>query len=259
MKNRMVVVGAGGRMGRRLVALGAEHEALEVVGAIDRADHPDVGRDIFGLGVCLTSDFSTPADVVVDFSLPEALDHSLDFCAKNNVALVLGTTGLGDEQLAALKKLAGQVPVVHATNMSVGMNVLFALVGKAAAMLGEAYDIEIIEHHHRFKKDAPSGTALTLAENICQATGRSYPDALVHGRSGGDTLREKGEIGMHAVRGGDIVGVHEVRYGTLGETVTFRHTAHSRDTFVHGAIRAAAWVVRQKPGLYSMRDVLGIL
>jgi 4-hydroxy-tetrahydrodipicolinate reductase len=125
-------------------------------------------------------------------------------------------------------------------------------------MLGEAYDIEIVEHHHRFKKDAPSGTALTLAENICRATDRSYPDALIYGRSGKDALRKQGEIGMHAVRGGDIVGVHSVQYSTLGETVTFHHTAHSRDTLVHGALRAAAWVVGRKPGLYTMLDVLGI-
>jgi 4-hydroxy-tetrahydrodipicolinate reductase len=245
-------------MGRRLVALGAEHGAFDVVGAVDRAGHPDLGRDIWGIGVCLTAEFPGQADVVIDFSLPEATGKTLAFCQTSKAPLVLGTTGLSNEQLAALKALSSQVPVVHATNMSVGMNVLFALVGKAAAMLGEAYDIEIVEQHHRFKKDAPSGTALTLAENICRSTDRPYPEALVHGRAGKDALRQKGEIGMHAVRAGDIVGIHNVQYSTQGETITFSHTAHSRDTLVHGALRAAAWVVGQEPGLYSMRDVLGI-
>jgi 4-hydroxy-tetrahydrodipicolinate reductase len=142
--------------------------------------------------------------------------------------------------------------------MSVGMNVLFALVGKAAAMLGEDYDIEIVEEHHRFKKDAPSGSALTLAQKICDATGRPYPASLTHGRSGKDALRKKGEIGMHAIRAGDITGVHSVIYGTLGETITLNHTAHSRDTLVRGALRAAEWLVHKPPALYSMFDVLGI-
>jgi 4-hydroxy-tetrahydrodipicolinate reductase len=142
--------------------------------------------------------------------------------------------------------------------MSVGMNVLFSLVGKVAAMLGDEYDTEIIEQHHRFKKDAPSGSALTLAENICKATGKKFPDCLINGRSGKDTLRQKGTIGVHAVRGGDITGIHSVVFSTLGETVTLNHTAHSRDTFVIGALRAAQWLVGKKPGLYSMADVLGI-
>ena len=141
--------------------------------------------------------------------------------------------------------------------MSVGMNVLFNLVGKVATMLGDEYDIEIIEQHHRFKKDAPSGSALTLAENICKATGRDCSGSLTHGRIG-DGLRQKGTIGMHAVRAGDITGVHSVIFGTLGETVTVNHTANNRDTFVRGALRAAKWLVGKEPVLYSMADVLGI-
>ena len=138
------------------------------------------------------------------------------------------------------------------------MNVLFSLVGKVAQMLGAEYDTEIIEQHHRFKKDAPSGSALTLAENICKATGKKFPDSLVYGRSGKDALRQEGTIGMHAVRGGDITGVHSVIFSTLGETVTLNHTAHSPDTFAYGALRAAKWLIGKKPGLYSMADVLGI-
>jgi 4-hydroxy-tetrahydrodipicolinate reductase len=142
--------------------------------------------------------------------------------------------------------------------MSVGMNMLFALAGKAALMLGDDYDIEIVEQHHRFKKDAPSGSALTLAKKICNATGRPYPDSLVNGRAGKDALRAKGQIGIHAVRAGDIVGVHSVIFSTMGETVTLEHTAHNRDTFARGALRAAEWLIGKTPGLYSMADVLGI-
>jgi 4-hydroxy-tetrahydrodipicolinate reductase len=138
------------------------------------------------------------------------------------------------------------------------MNVLFALAGKTASMLGDDYDIEIIEQHHRFKKDAPSGSALTLAENICKATAKKFPACLTHGRSGKDALRQKGTIGMHAVRAGDITGVHSVVFSTLGETVTLNHTAHSRDTFARGALRAAQWLIGKKPGLYSMTDVLDL-
>jgi len=258
MASRLVIVGAAGRMGRRLITLGAEQESLEVVGAVDDPAHPDQGKDICGKGVTVSDSFPPQADVVIDFSLPEAATRTLTFCREQQAALVMATTGLSADHLAALHQLAEQVPVVQATNMSVGMNVLFALVGKAAAMLGIDYDIEIVEQHHRFKKDAPSGTALTLAETICHATDRPYPASLVHGRSGNDALRQPGDIGMHAVRGGDIAGVHSVQYSTLGETVTLHHTAHSRDVFAHGALRAATWVVQQQPGLYSMREVLGI-
>jgi 4-hydroxy-tetrahydrodipicolinate reductase len=138
------------------------------------------------------------------------------------------------------------------------MNLLFSLVGKVAAMLGEDYDIEIVEQHHRFKKDAPSGSALTLAQKICEATGRDYPGCLTHGRAGKDALRIKGAIGMHAVRAGDITGIHSVIYGTQGETITLNHTAHSRDIFVRGALRAAEWIIAKPPAVYSMSDVLGI-
>jgi 4-hydroxy-tetrahydrodipicolinate reductase len=148
--------------------------------------------------------------------------------------------------------------MIYGTNMSVGMNVLFATVGKVAKMLGEGYDIEIVEQHHRFKKDSPSGSALTLAENVCVETGRSFPDCLVHGRSGKGQGRTDEEIGMHAVRAGGITGVHSVIFGTEGETVTLNHTAENRDNFVRGALRAAKWLAGRESGRYSMADVLGL-
>lgn len=264
MKPKLVVVGAGGRVGRRIIALAAESGRFEIVGAVENANHPDMGKDagplagIEPLNVVLDDSWPAAAEIAIDFSLPEAADSTLENCLASGISLVLGTTGLGPRQHQAIQAAAKTIPIVYATNMSVGMNVLFALVGKAAAMLGAEYDIEVIEQHHRFKKDAPSGSALTLAQKICDATGRACPDSLVHGRSGKDALRQKGEIGMHAVRAGDITGVHSVIYGTLGETVTLNHTAHTRDTFVRGALRAAEWLIGKPPALYSMADVLGI-
>ena len=257
MAGRLVVVGAGGRMGQRLVTLAQETDGLTLVGAVDVSTHPGLGKEV-APGVTLSDRFPDQADLVIDFSLPEGTDQTLTFCADKKAALVLGTTGLSASQREALDRLSHEVPVVQATNMSVGMNTLFATVGKIARMLGDDYDIEIVEQHHRFKKDAPSGTALSLAESICDATGRDLDRCLVHGREGKEALRARGTIGMHAVRAGDIVGIHSVIYSTLGETITIDHTAHSRDTFVRGALRAAQWLLGKRSGLYSMRDVLGI-
>lgn len=265
MGTKLVVIGAAGRMGRRIVSLAAESGQFDIVAAVEKKGHPDIGKN---LGLVTDSgpvDLSltdtcraVAADVAIEFSLPEASGRTIDFCLENGIALVCGTTGLADQQRDKLKAASARIPVLYATNMSVGMNSLFSLVGKAAAMLGTDYDIEIIEQHHRFKKDAPSGSALTLAENICRATGRDFPESLVHGRSGKDALRQGGAVGMHAVRAGDITGVHSVIFGTLGETITLNHTANSRDTFVRGALRAAQWLVGKQPALYSMADVLGI-
>ncbi|HNS18918.1 MAG TPA: 4-hydroxy-tetrahydrodipicolinate reductase [Sedimentisphaerales bacterium] len=264
MATKLVVVGAGGRMGRRIVALAVESKRFDIVGAIDKADHPDIGRDagalagIEKLNLPLCAAWPGSAQVAIDFSLPEATEETAGHCAAAGIPLVMGTTGLTPAQQEPLRTAAHKVPVVYSTNMSIGMNALFVLVAKAAAMLGEDYDIEIVEEHHRFKKDAPSGSAMTLAQSICKATGRPFPDCLVHGRSGKEALRKKGEIGMHAVRAGDITGVHSVIYGSLGETITLNHTAHSRDVFVRGALRAAEWLQGKPPALYSMADVLGI-
>ena len=264
MNAKLTVIGAAGRMGRRIIALAAESGQFDLVGAIDAANHPEKGRDagllagVPALGIALGASWPADTDVAIDFSLPEGADNTLRYCTENGVALVMGTTGLSPDQQAAIQAATRRIPVIYGTNMSVGMNVLFALVGKAAAMLGDNYDIEIIEQHHRFKKDAPSGSALTLAEKICAATERDYPDCLVHGRSGKEALRAKNTIGMHAVRAGDITGVHSVIYSTQGETMTLNHTAHSRETFVQGALRAARWLVGKEPGLYSMADVLGL-
>lgn len=262
---KLIVIGAAGRMGRRILSLAAESGQFDIIAAVEKPGHPDIGK-VYGLesasgpiDVVLTDTYpAAAADVAIDFSQPEAVDETIDYCLKNKVALVSGTTGLSEQQRDKMKAASANIPVIYGTNMSVGMNVLFALVGKAASMLGDEYDIEIVEQHHRFKKDAPSGSALTLAENICRATGRDFPESVVHGRCGKDANRQKGTIGMHAVRAGDITGVHSVIFGTLGETVTLNHTANSRDTFVRGALRAAIWLVGKKPASYSIADVLGI-
>lgn len=262
---RLVIIGAGGRMGRRILAMAVESGQFDIIGAVERPGHPDIGKDA-GLGagvkpikVMLSEAYPAgPADVAIDFSQPEAVDQTISYCIENSAALVCGITGLNDRQKEQIKAASAKIPAIYATNMSVGMNVLFGLVGKVAHLLGADYDIEIVEQHHRLKKDSPSGSALTLAENICKSMDFDFPEALVHGRSGKDTLRQKGTIGMHAVRAGDITGIHSVIFGTPGETITLNHTANSRDTFVAGALRAAKWLAGKKPGSYSMADVLGL-
>jgi 4-hydroxy-tetrahydrodipicolinate reductase len=264
MRSRLIVIGAAGRMGKRILALAIESGQFDIAGAVEKDGHPDYGKDaglVAGIGpidVKISDSFPTNADVAIDFSNPQATNTTIDFCETNCVALILGTTGLSDQQLQKIKTASKKTPIIYGTNMSVGMNVLFNLAGKFANMLGQEYDIEIVEQHHRFKKDAPSGSALTLAKNICKTTGWDFPEALIHGRSGKNVLREKGTIGMHAIRAGDITGVHSVIFSTRGETVALSHTAHNRDTFARGALRAAEWLAGKKPGLYSMADVLGI-
>lgn len=264
MLSKLAVIGAGGRMGRMILSLAAETEQFEICTAIERPEHPDIGKDLSLLTGSskiqgkLSSQLNFSCDTVIDFSLAQAAAATIEFCTAKKIPLVMGTTGLNDSQKKKIQSAAAEIPVIYGTNMSVGMNVLFNLVGKAASMLGDDYDIEIIEQHHRFKKDAPSGSALTLAENICKATGRDYPDCLTFGRHGKEELRQKGTVGIHAVRAGDITGIHDVIFSTLGETVTLSHTAHSRETFARGALRAAKWLIGKNAGMYSMADVLGL-
>ena len=264
MKQKLIVTGAAGRMGRRIIALAAESGKFALVGAVEDANHPDIGKDAGQpasageLGIKLSADYPKGADVVIDFSQPKAADKTLEYCVENGCALVLGTTGLSDKQKGKIQAASQKIPIVYGTNMSVGMNVVFSAVGNLAKQLGSEYDIEIIEQHHRFKKDAPSGTALTLAEKICEATGGDFQGRVRFGREGKDAIRQKGEIGIHAVRAGDITGIHTVVFSTLGETVSINHTAHSRDGFAAGALRAAEWLAGKRKGLYSMADVLGL-
>lgn len=264
MKTKLVIVGAAGRMGKRIIALAAESGKFEIIGAIEKEQHPDFGKDAGlvasagQLNIEVGCTWPEKANVVIDFSQPDAADKTLNYCVDNKTALILGTTGLTIEQHERIRKASDKIPIIYATNMSIGMNVLFSLVGSAAVMLGDDYDIEIIEQHHRFKKDAPSGSAITLAEKICKATDRDIHASVIYGREGKNALRKKGQIGIHAVRAGDITGIHSIIFSTLGESVTLNHSAHSRDGFAKGALQAAQWLLGKRPALYSMADVLGI-
>lgn len=241
---RIIITGSKGRMGQALIACAAQHTQLQIVGQIDKGD--DL-RTVIAQG-----------DVVVDFSSHTLTPEVAVICAQHNKALVIGTTGHTDADKFEITKAIASIPVVWASNFSTGVNTLFWLTRKAAEILGPDYDLEIIETHHRLKRDAPSGTARTLAEILAKARGLHLPEAARHGRSGITGERTQNEIGIHAVRGGDVVGDHTVIFADNGERVELTHKASSRDTFANGALRAAAWVVKQKPGLYDMQDVLGL-
>ena len=258
---KIAITGAAGRMGRRIAALAIADDGFEVVSAMEMPGHEQLGADVGVLagadeiGVAVGEQIAGEPEIIIDFTTPESTLGWLDAAKERKIGVVIGTTGMTESHLAEVAYAAGDIPVVQAPNMSVGVNLLFRVVGEVAAALGESYDIEITETHHRFKQDAPSGTALALAKSICEATGRSMHGSLVHGR-GGACPRNAGEIGMHAIRLGDTVGEHSVHFGCIGETVTISHSAHTRDTFAAGALRAAAWLAGQGAGLYTMQDVL---
>jgi 4-hydroxy-tetrahydrodipicolinate reductase len=263
---KLAINGAAGRMGRRVTALAIEGEKFDLVCALEAAGLEVIGSDVgeiagvgaYGLTVTTSLDDATSRpDVMVDFSLPEGTMKFLPTCRKDKIALVTGTTGLMPSHQAEVADAAAVIPIVQTANFSVGVNVLLKAAAMIARALGSEYDVEVAEVHHRFKKDAPSGTAISLARSICAALGKEYGDAAVLGR-GGHCPRGEGEIGMHAIRVGDTIGEHTVYFGNLGETVTIGHSAHTRDTFVRGALRAAEWVVGRPPGLYTMQDVLGL-
>ncbi len=260
---KIAITGAAGRMGRRVAALAIESEQFDIVSAMEMKSHPALGRDIGELagvgtfGVKIAESLDETPEALVDFSLPEGTLHWLGVCRDKGIAMVIGTTGLTASHEAEVADSAGRVAIMHSGNMSMGINVLLKVAADVARALGDEYDVEISETHHRFKADAPSGTAIMLAKSVCESLGRDYGETIVFGR-GGKCRRKKGEIGMHALRVGDTVGEHSVHFGNLGETVTLSHSAHSRDTFAQGALRAAQWIVGKKPGMYSMRDVLGL-
>jgi 4-hydroxy-tetrahydrodipicolinate reductase len=195
--------------------------------------------------------------VLIDFTVPTAMRHWLKTCRDRGIAMVIGTTGLQDQDHAAIDRAAEGIAVLQAPNMSLGVNLLFKIAGEVAKTLGDDYDIEIVEGHHRFKKDAPSGTAMGLADAILKATGKKR-DALTYDRHGDEAVRKRGDIGMHALRIGDEVGRHTAYFAALGERLELTHVATNRDTFVHGALRAAKWLAGQKPGRYAIADVLGL-
>jgi len=270
MSTKVVIQGAAGRMGKMLIRCIQEEKVtgLELAGAIDLWDVPDIGKDA-GIaagtkeaGILLTTDLAAVAanaDVIIDFTSHFGTAGNAERVAEWKTAWVIGTTGLGDEELAAVHAAAKSVPVVMAGNMSLGVNLLCNLVEEAARKLhARGYDIEIIERHHNQKKDAPSGTALMLGQAAADGAGLNLKKSQVDGRTGMPGARTKDEIGFHAVRGGDVVGDHTVIMAGTGEMIELSHRATSRETFAVGALNAASWVVAQQPGLYSMKNVLGL-
>lgn len=241
---KIIITGSKGRMGRALLACAPQHRDLEVVGQIDQGD--DLASVIGS------------SDVVIDFSLHNATPRIAELCAQHKKALVIGTTGHSDTETFEIKKAREHIPMVWASNYSTGVNTLFWLTRKAAEILGPDYDLEVVEMHHRLKRDAPSGTAKSLAEILAQVRHLHLDKAARHGRHGIVGERTPHEIGIHSIRGGDVVGDHTVVFAVNGERVELTHKASSRDTFANGALRAALWVVNQKPGLYDMQDVLGL-
>ena len=231
-------------MGQTLVACAARIPALQVVGQIDEGD--DLAAVIAG------------GDVVIDFSFHSVTPAVVQLCAQHQKALVIGTTGHSEAEKSQILNLKSQIPMVWASNYSTGVNTLFWLTRKAAEILGPGFDLEVVEMHHRMKKDAPSGTAMTLVEILAEVRQQQLKEVIRHGREGIVGERTATEIGMHSLRGGDVVGDHTVIFAANGERVELTHKASSRETFANGALRAAQWVGQQKPGLYDMQEVLGL-
>jgi 4-hydroxy-tetrahydrodipicolinate reductase len=254
--------GATGRMGTRLIQLIQQDAGLRLAAALDRADHPQIGTDAGGLagvgelGVPLSSRLDRPVDVVIDFSLPVGTLALVEQCVGRAIPLVVGTTGFEPEQRRTLERAAETIALLISPNLSRAVNLLMRLAAEAARVLGQDADIEIVERHHHFKKDAPSGTALRLAEIVGRSVG-SGPDRFVHGRHGSVGERPRGEIGMHALRTGDNPGEHTVVFGLMGECLELSHRALNRDGFALGALDAARFLAGKPPRLYTMDDLLG--
>ena len=254
-------------MGKTLIAQINQAKGLTLAAATEQPGHPQLGEDagqVAGLdpcGVTLTDDLAAAAsslDVLIDFTIAPATANHLAICAKAGTRMVIGTTGLDQAQTALLQKAGQKLPIVFASNYSIGVNATFKLAAMAAQIFGDSMDIEIIEAHHRHKVDAPSGTALTLGEQIAKALGRDLNKVAVHGRQGTTGTRDNQTIGFHAIRGGELVGEHTVLFTGAGERLEITHRAQSRTNFAEGALRAATWLTKQPPGIYNMMDVLGL-
>jgi 4-hydroxy-tetrahydrodipicolinate reductase len=244
VSTKIIITGAKGRMGQALISGAKNFRDLEIVAAIDRGD--DLPAAI------------SECDALIDFSLHTSTADIAGLCARHKKAIVIGTTGHSDDEKNSILKFKTKIPIVWASNFSTGVNTLFWLTRKAAEILGNDFDLEIVEIHHRLKKDAPSGTAKTLAEILADVRKFSLEKSARHGRAGMVGERTNSEIGIHSIRGGDVVGDHTVIFANNGERLELVHKASSRDTFANGALRAALWVVKQKPGLYDVQDVLGL-
>jgi len=257
MTLKLVVSGAGGRMGKAIIGILSGYPQVSLAGALEREGHPDLGREA-AARVNISSDAEkalSGADILIDFTTPSATLGHLKVCRKLKKGIVIGTTGFTEDELAEIKKASAETPVLISPNMSLGVNLLFRLVSEVAEKL-PGYQVEIVEAHHDQKVDAPSGTAKKLAENVAAARGADLAAVAVYGRQGRPGPRKPAEIGIHALRLGDVVGEHTVIFAASGERIELTHKAASRNNFASGAVAAALFLSKQKPGLYSMADLL---
>lgn len=269
-KNKIIkvgVIGAGGRMGRMLIEAVQDNPQTTLSAAIEREGSSLVGADagevaaIERINVKIVDDLVVvidDIDVLIDFSLPEATEQNMQTCAEHKIAMVIGTTGFNEQQEQVLTEASKHIPIVYAGNYSTGVNLSLKLLAMAAKAFGNDADVEVIEAHHKHKVDAPSGTAYMMAEAVAEARGQNLKDVAIYGREGQTGARETGTIGIHAIRGGEIIGDHTVMFIADGEVVEITHRARARMTFAAGAVRAATWVVQQNKGQYNMQDVLGL-
>lgn len=264
---KAVVTGATGRMGARIINVLSGVEGISLSGAVEKKGHPLVGQDAGGpaglppTGVLITDDLDAAlaaGSVLIDFTSPEATLEHVRACADHHRPIVVGTTGFSKEEVEEVRKYTDKISCVLAPNMSIGVNLSFKILAEVAQALGDDYDVEIVEAHHRMKKDAPSGTAMKMAQVLSTALNRNLDEVGVFARKGIIGERSRKEIGVQTVRAGDIVGEHTVYFAGKGERIEITHRAHSRDTFAAGAVRAALWVSAKKSGMYDMQDVLGL-
>ena len=267
MTFRVGVCGAAGRMGRVILEVCKETDGVEIGAAIEHTESPHIGIDagelagIGKLGIKITDNILSivnKVDVMIDFTLATSVIQNIDKCISSNCKMVIGTTGLNDKDQAKLKSAANEIAIVFAPNMSIGVNLCFKLLETASNIIGEDADVEIIEAHHRDKKDAPSGTAIRMGEIVAEMTDRNLKDCAVYGREGITDSRDKNSIGFETIRAGDIVGDHTVIFATAGERVEITHKATSRKTLASGAVRAAKWLADKEKGLFDMQDVLNL-
>ncbi len=255
----LILCGISGRMGQRMADLVQHFPKLQLLAGIERAGSAAIGKAAGKLGVVDNlASIIDQSDVLIDFTHPESTLKHLELCVKHQKALVIGTTGFSESERKKILEAAQKISVVFSSNMSVGVNVMWKIIAEATKALGPSYDIEVLEMHHRLKKDAPSGTAMTTAEVLAEASGRNLSKDAIYARQGMIGERKANEIGIQTLRGGDVVGDHTVYFAGIGERLEITHRATSRDTFAQGALRAAEWLIGKKPGLYSMQDVLGL-
>ena len=259
---KVAINGICGRMGTRIAELVTEDKNLILVAALENQKHQNIGKDLGQIlkkelrGVVISHELREKPDVLIDFSSPDSTVERLKTCTENRIATVIGTTGLNMKQKECVKKASEKIACLFSPNMSIGVNLLFNLVEKVSKILGRDSDIEIVEAHHRFKKDAPSGTALKIAEKICRATNQNMDDVTIYGRKGIVGERPKGQLCIHSIRSRDIIGEHTVIFVNAGEQIELVHKAQTRDSFALGAIRAATVIAGKPPGQYQMEDIL---